>query len=607
MDLNTIKLNTIELQSWLAPNEKVKNHCKEILYWEIFDKNIKNFFSIENKKNAFWENFKEYNSIFIKDIDWKDKEIKIQSIINWWMWTNVSSSNLVEAMNNIWFWWHLSSIWIWFYYYEELEKNFHQKDYKEIKNIIEKDFENIFLISLWLNENFIKKHFFECDDLWKTQKNKWFNAVSGKANIMRKMDLIALYQIVKDLKSNWNIVWLNSMYKTSSYIAMQKLASIIWIDYITTAAWNPETNPKIFLQDFYEETKKEGLKLKIPAYWLLISSSRILKDMDYDYYIFEEWKTAWWHIIRVWKTDKFNDFQKLKTKLNNAWKENTPIYAAWWIYSNEKIKEVFELWYDWIQLWTSLAVSEEAVNWKWENFKNRLISWNHLWENTKIDEINNKSVEKVEKRLNNLINIYNKKIIKFLDEKNIENIELEKIKNYLYKIIYSDFFDEEIKEEDLTDKEIKIIEEIKNFIITSYNWKEEKIYKVFRNYGNAKKFLKELEKFRNENNKNPSHLIFDSTVGFPWRTRITAKIDKVFSSKLESTWCISCLTDCILANRWEVKNEKWSTFCIYDWLDQVDKDKENIAFSWLSSTAYSKIRSVNDIMAFFIWSYIKRD
>lgn len=159
IDFPQIKTNTVELERGLYPNWKIPDFCDNIISWEEFD-NSKDFFSLENKKNAFWDNYKEENII---EIPWnlQKKEIKIPSIIIWGMWTNVSSASLNQAVNEIWFSSHLSSIWIWIYYFYENYKKYFKADFtwnKSLENIVINEFDNIFKNELWLKEEFIKKH-----------------------------------------------------------------------------------------------------------------------------------------------------------------------------------------------------------------------------------------------------------------------------------------------------------------------------------------------------------------------------------------------------------------------------------------------------------------
>lgn len=612
-DFPSIKTNTIELETWLYPNWKVEDFCKIRIPWEEFDED-KDFFSEENKKKVFWDNYKSEN-IIETNIDWKNNKVKIPSIIIWWMWTNVSSASLIEGMNKLWFAWHLSSIWIWFYYfYEKYRELFSDKFTwsNDLNNIINNEFDSIFKDELWLSEKFIKKHFFECEELWfeinedwKKLKNIGFNWELWKEKIMRMMDLIAIYKNIKNLKNAWNTVGINCMYKTSSYIAALKISIISWIDYITTAAWNPEINPKEFLKDFFKDFTNLWKDFDLPAFWLLVSSwnKRIFKDLDYDYYIFEEWEKAWWHIIRL--GNKYDELEKIKLLFEKSWKKMPPVYAAWWVSTNKEIKEAFDAWFSWVQIWTLWAVSSEACDFNWKEFKESLIWWNHLWENREIDEKFFEEVKKVKNAFEKIVLDFNTQILHIL-ELNKESPEIKKLKDYLFKIIYNDFFDEEIQNfEELPEMEKDYYNKIKEFFYTKYDWNIQEITKMFRNLWNSKKFLKEFDKFVEENGKLPTHLVFDSSVWFPWRTKIVHKLYEVIAWKIKSNWCVNCLTDCILAWRWNIRESRWSTFCISDRLNYLNKEK-HLSFSWKSTVPYNEIRPIKDIMAYLMWTYIER-
>jgi len=609
-----IKLNTIELEKWQNPYWNIEDYTNEVKDWNIFDEEEKDFFSLENIKESFWKNYKD-TILKIKQPNWEEKEIKISWIINWWMWTNVSSRDMVQAMNDIWFWGHLSSIWIGFYYFEDNFEGFYDKKNKEQNLIVEEEFTKIFENELWLTKDFLNKHFFVCNELvkdWEEQKrNTGFNWELWNEKYTRMMDLIAIYREVKNLKNKWNTVWLNAMYKTSSYIATLKIASLCWIDYVTTAAWNPDKNPKEFLKEFYSDLEEENIGYEIPAYWLLISMDRAVKDFDYDYYIFEDWHKAGGHVIKMKWTDKYKQLPKIKARFEKAWKRVPPIFAAWWVDSNKEVKKALELWFDWIQIGTSVAVSEEAVNWKWDIFKKRLIAWNHLWpkteEDIKYEEFIDNEYDKFKKQIkksNRLILKYLNKNLKESDEDfEITSEKINLLKDYIFKIIYKDFYNEEVEE--LNEEEQKMYNLVNQFLQEKFNWDLDEINKMIRNYGNSMKFVKEFDEFLN-NNDTPTHLVFDSTVGFPWRTKIFKWIIDIVAWKIKSSKCVNCLTDCILANRWPSKEDKSSTFCIYDWLDQTNNNKPNIAFSGLSTVPYSDIRPIKDIMAYYMWTYIKR-
>lgn len=612
IDFWRIKLNTVELEEGLYPNWKVEDFCKEKVSWEELDKNL-DFFSEENRKKAFWDNYKPNNEIEITEDDLSFKKVNIPTIINWWMWTNVSSASLVEAMNKLGFWWHLSSIWIWFYHYYESHKelfkqNFNFDDW--LSDVVQKDFDNLFKEELWLSEEFIENHFFVCDELSDeknpNKKNKWFNWQLWKERISRMMDLVAVFRQTMDLKSRWNNIWINCMYKTTSYISSLKIAALCQIDYVTTAAWNPTKNPKIILNDFKKDLESQWKTCSIPAMWLLVSSNKIINDFDYDYYIFEEWEKAWWHILRMW--DKFKELLKIKEKFKKAWKEIPPIYAAWWVSTNKEIKEALEAWFDWVQLWTLTAVSEEACNWEWKEFKERLIWWNHLWVDTDIDTKFNEWIEEAITGFLDLIEWFNIQILSVLElsDTEQENMKVSRVRDYLFKIIYNDFFDQEIKTlEELSEKEQGYYNKIKNFFVEKYQGSLEKISKVFRDLWNAKKFMKEFDKYIEENWKFPNMLVFDSTAWFPGRTKIIPNMYEIIAWNIKPTWCVGCLTDCICAWRWNVREDRWSKFCIYNWLNYLNPDN-NIAFTWRSTVPYAEIRPLKDIAAYLMWTYVER-
>lgn len=383
------------------------------------------------------------------------------------------------------------------------------------------------------------------------------------------------------------------------------------MDYVTTAAWNPTENPKIFLKDFLDELIKQGKNVLLPAFWLLVSSAdkRIFKDFDYDYYVFEEWAKAWWHIIRMW--DKFDAIKKIKKMFEDKWQAIPPIYAAGWVSTNKEIKEAIDAWFDWIQIWTLAAVSKESAGWDWEQFKKRLIWWNHLWENSQIDEEYFKEIAESKSNIEWVVKNFNSRVLSYLSQENKaeyteESPEVIRMMNYLYKIVYNDYFDEEIKDfESLSQEEQKFYTQLKTFLSQSYNWDITKINKVLKNYGNAKKFLKEFDTYNKSNAEVPTHVVFDSTVWFPGRMKITKNLYEIIAWEVNSTWCTACLTDCILANRWSVRGDRWSTFCIRDRLNYLNPDR-NIPFSWRSTVPYDEIRPIKDIMAYLMWAYVKR-
>lgn len=609
-DFSKIKLNTIELEKGLYPNWKIEDFCDTIVSWEEFDNNPE-FFSEKNKKEAFWDNYKSVNEIEITETDWSKSTRKIPSIIAWWMWTNVSSASLVEWMNKLWFWWHLSSIGIGFYYYQKKYPELFTENFtwvNELKEIVKKDFDIVFKECLWLEDEFIKKHFFVCNDLWESEKNIGFNWELWLEKLVRMMDLVSIYHEVIDLYEKGNNVWINCMYKTSSYIAALKISMLCWMDYITTAAWNPEVNPKKFLKSFLQDLKKEWREVELPAFWLLVSSWRkqVFSDLDYDYYTFEEWALAWGHIIRMW--DKFEWLKKIRELFEKAGKKIPPIYAAAWTSTNKDIREAFDAWFDWVQIWTLPAVSQEACNGEWDEFKERLIWWNHIWENTEIDEKFFAWVDEVKWNFEKIVEDFNAELLSILEQKEStwESPEIKRVRDYLYKVVYNAFFQEEIKSlDELSVEEQEYYNTIKEFFFTKYEWDMKKINKVFRNAWNAMKFLQEFEKFVSEKWEKPTHMVFDSTVWFPWRTKIAWNIHEVVAWEVKSNWCINCLTDCILAWRWSVREDRGSTFCIYNRLNYLNPDKD-ISFSWRSTVPYSEIRPIKDIMAYLMWTYVDR-
>lgn len=609
------KLNTCELEIWLDPYGKISDYCHTTISWDDFDKD-ENFFSLENKKKAFWENYKDNNILKVEQPDWRIEEIPMWTIINGGMWTGISSSDMVSGMNKIWFSWHLSSVWIGNYYFNELIPGFDKLKKSKQKDIVTDEFDKIFKKELKLSDEFIQKHFFECHDLWAQGKNKWFNCeLPGKAMLFRMKDLIGIYRDATKLKKEWNNVWINCMYKTSSYIASLKIATLAWVDYITTAAWNPEKNPKEFLGWFFSDLDNIWIKYRVPAFWLLISSgnSRIVKDLDYAYYTFEEWDKAWGHIIRMW--DKYEELEKIKKIFEKANKKMPPVYAAGWVYSGAEIKKALEVWFSWVQIWTTLAVSEEAINGKWKEFKETLISGNHLWPVAKIDEIAFNSAIITEKKVKQFERIYRKKVLRYLEKEapkahiefNEQDIEI--IKNHFYKVIYNNFFNKEfIREEwEYTFDQMALYNLIEVFIVQKTAWNQQKMFDILKSYWNSLKAIEEFKKFYEENqNSVPTHIVFDSTVGFPGRARLTPEMYKIALWKVESSGCVNCLTDCILAWRADVKPARWSNFCIVNWLDQIKEKNQTLKFSGRSTVPYSEIRPLKDAMAYFMGYYVER-
>ncbi|NDK08617.1 hypothetical protein EOM39_05255 [Candidatus Gracilibacteria bacterium] len=612
IDFGRIKLNTVELEEGLYPNGKVEDFCKEKVSGEELDKNP-DFFSEENRKKAFGDNYKSNNEIEITEEDGSTKKVNIPTIINGGMGTNVSSASLVEAMNKLGFGGHLSSIGIGFYHYYESHKELFKENFNfddGLCEIVQKDFDKLFKEELGLSEEFIENHFFICDELSDeknpNKKNKGFNGQLGKERISRMMDLVAVYRQTMDLKSRGNSVGINCMYKTTSYLSSLKIAALCGIDYVTTAAGNPTMNPKVILKKFKSDLDAEGKKCSVPAIGLLVSSNKIINDFDYDYYIFEEGEKAGGHILRM--GDKFKELEKIKDKFKKAGKEIPPIYAAGGVSTNKEIKEALDAGFDGVQLGTLPAVSEEACNGDGKEFKERLIGGNHLGKDTDIDIKFNEGVEKTITGFLELLEGFNSQILSVLDlsENEQESIEVSRVRDYLFKIIYNDFFDQEIKTlEELSEKEQGYYNKIKNFFVEKYQGSLEKISKVFRDLGNAKKFMKEFDKYIEENGKFPNMLVFDSTAGFPGRTKIIPNMYEIIAGNIKPTGCVGCLTDCICAGRGNVREDRGSKFCIYNWLNYLNPDN-NIAFTGRSTVPYAEIRPLKDIAAYLMGTYVER-
>ncbi|MFA5917405.1 MAG: hypothetical protein WC850_04190 [Candidatus Gracilibacteria bacterium] len=609
-----IKLNTIEFENGLNPNGKIEDFCDITIDGKVLDRNIEDFFSIQSKKIAFGKKYKDNNQIETTNSDGKITKKNIPTIINGGMGKNVSSPSLVEGMNEIGFGGHISSIDVGFFYYYKKYPDLFNEDFtwkSELKEKVKKDFDELFKGELGLSDEFINKHFFVCDDLGENDKNEGFNGELGNEKIARMMDLIVIYKETTRLKKEGNNVGINCMYKTSSYIASLKISILAGMDYITTAAGNPTMNPKEFLKEFFDDLKESNKEFSLPAFGLLVSGgrSKVFTDFDYDYYTFEQGDKAGGHIIRM--GDKFEELEKIKGLFEKKGKVMPPIYAAGGVSTNKEIKEAFEAGFSGIQIGTIPAVSEEACDGDGEVFKKRLIGGNHLGEETDLDREFFAEGEDVLKKFEKIIEKYNGLILRNLSKETgidykEETPEIANVRDYLYKIIYNDFFDEEIKNlEDLSEEELKNYNQIKAFIFTSKNGDIKKINKVLRNYGNAKKFVKEFNKFKEENDSSPTHIVFDSTVGFPGRMKIMENIHEVIAGEVKSNGCINCLTDCILAGRGNIREDRGSTFCIKDRLNYLNPDK-NIAFSGRSTVPYPEIRPIMDGMAYLMGTYVKR-
>ncbi len=610
------KLNTIEFNTWNNSEKSFEEIFPNwVVTWEYLDENMIEFFCEENLKTAFWEKYKQYNEIETTDLRWNKFVIKMPSIVWWWMWIDISSFSLVSVLNEAWFSGHTSSIWVGFHNYQSKYPQLFKKGYvwrKELDEIVEKDFYKKFWEELWFDEEFIDKHFFKCNDIKENEVWKWFNIRNWKWKILRMMDLVTIFEKWSEAKKRWEIIGQNLMLKTSSYLAALKVSILAWYDYLSTSAWIPSVNPKVFLQDFFQDLKDAGYNIRIPAFWLVTATTMGL-DTDYDYYVYEEWKQAWWHTVD-WKwLERFKkDFDKKFVNL-----PNTPLlYAAWSVSTNEELKKIFDIWYNWSQNATVFIPTDEAINGEWEWFKKAIIAWNHFWEDTELDRKYYEWVEKTKEKFERFIKLYNRKLIKYLNEKwgilDEETPEIAIVRDYLYKIIYNDFFDNEVKSfEDLNDKEKEYYNLLKDFISDKFGWDIEKINMVLRRYWNAKKFVKEFDKFQEKNLTLPTHVRFDSTVWYKASARVKESMVRIILSIGEIKQCVECLTWCLLWKRWNVNSEDASKFCIKDELNPVLEEEHNpdwewIVFSWRSRCFYPEIRPTRDILAGMMGYYVER-
>ena len=427
-------LNTFIFETWLNSWDSLDIICPKKINWSDLDKKwyFESEFSIDNRIDAWWENYKENNVIYTQRLNWTKDQINLPSIWWGWMWMDVSSLSLLEAAsirNFSWTWFsvtsHLSSIWMWAFRWDDLfENNWEWFDKYELQ--ITKDFYKLFFLELWLTRKQIVSHFLRCDENLKLDAS--FQPINKYWKLFLMKDLIALYNDIKSAKEKWLFVPVNHMYKSTWYVASIKVAALAWADAITTWAWIPKdennnlVRPKDIISDFFKDIWKTNIR--ISAFWLIVSMTSPYAPW-YDYYIDEDPRNAWWH---QWATEGMLKFKK------RVWKEsvlkslrkregiddNTPIYAGWWIWSSHEIKDMFNMWFNWVQLWTNFAVSEEARNCEWEDFKKALISWNHYWKETEIDEIAKNAIKKLEENIKKEIEIFRKKFEDILQIKKIE-------------------------------------------------------------------------------------------------------------------------------------------------------------------------------------------
>lgn len=571
------------------------------------------------------------------------------------MWIDIWSLSLLEAASlksSTWKWYymssHLSSIWIGdFRWYDLFDDNW--KWFERYWDKIEKEFYDLFEIELWLTREQIEKHFLKNDenlnlehdnfkiDLNKSLKERKtfldssFQPTNKAWRIFLMKDLVALYHDVKSAKNMWLFVPINHMYKSTSYVASIKVAALAWADAITTWAWIPRTwykdkdndfvQPRDIILDFFKSIWKENYK--IPAFWLIVSMTMAYAPW-YDYYIDEDPRNAWWHQWayesmlpyekRVWKENVLTSLRK------REWiNEDTPIYAAGWINSASDIKELFDMWFDWIQLWTNFAVSKEARWWEWEDFKKALISWNHFWKETKIDEIAINSFKKLKSNIDKEIEKYRLKFeeILWLGENKVFNwwfhwFVIFKFREVIdvINLIESKIFKKTDWICKLSTKNHEIIYNLmSDLLYKKYNWNLEKLRKDLRVYWNLLKAFEEFKKFESSKTL-PTHLLFDSVVWFIWRLRIEWGEHRLLNETImKSITCVQCVTHCLLRNIWWVAQEKWSKFCISDSLRIWDRDPNKtliLNFSWRTTCFYPEIRPIKDIIMTYAWVEVVR-
>jgi len=621
-------LNTFTFETWLNHWKSLDKICHRKIHWSEIDKKwwFDSEFSIKNRIEAWWENYKENNIVFTQWIDWDINQVNLPSIWWGWMWIDISSLSLLNATSirtSNWLWFcvssHLSSIWMWSFVSPNLFEN-NWEWFEKYWKIIEKEFYELFEEKLWLTKENIEQHFLKTDSY--SELDSSFQPSNKNWEIFLMKDLIALYNNVSIAKEKWLFVSINHMYKSTWYLASIKVATLAWADAITTWAWIPRNknnefvNPKDIVIDFWESIWI--IESKVPAFWLIVSLTMAYAPW-YDYYIDEDPRNAWWHQWafesmlkfkkRVWKESVLKSLRK-REGIN----ENVPIYAAWWIQSAADIKELFDMWFDWVQLWTNFAVSKEARNWEWENFKESLISWNHYWKETEIDEIAKKTITELKKNLEWEVKIFRKKFVDILQineiideqESDLWFLNWDKIISELEtEIFWRDFWPQ--NELVLTDKVMYNM--ISKKLYKKYNWNIEDLRKDLRLYWNLLKAVKEFEKFANLE-EIPTHLLFDSVVWFIGRLRINGWEYRLLNGTvLKSIKCVQCVTSCLLRDRWVSKN-KWSHFCISDSLRIWNRDSDKsliLNFSWKTTCFYSEIRPIKDILLAYMWTEVIRD
>lgn len=644
----TKPLNTFRLETWTQPFQNKEDFFTK---WTIEESKLSDSdFSFEKKQESWWKNYKDIE-LQTTNLDWTTRQIVIPWMVIWWMWTWVSSSSLIEAASKVWVWWHLSSIGIWWSYDDPSVYQWWDK-FEKAYNQVENEFNSLFKDQLWLTDNQINKHLFECKE-W-LDENFWLTTDNQKEKMFRMKDLLAIYREAQDLKSKWINFGINAMYKTTSYVAVLKVATLAWIDYITTAAWNPNIHPRKIVTDFLQDTWKTDIQ--IPAFWLIVSIVRTV-DTNYDYYIIEDPRFAWWHL---WATDSMLERipkkvwkeENLTTLRAKVWPDK-PIIVAWWFNSAESIKTILDWWLaNWIQIWTLAAVSEEAVNWWWKDFKERLISWNHIWPREEIDSIAEEEYRLVKENLYKAIWETRERLFNIAPEQ-LSDPKTLKVLKHIHKIIFQNFdkwtiwnlelWDDSIDSLEWEDK--KLFNQVWWFLSNKFDdiWNEGQnsvlrwlrktwnkikllvwienqnkryIDEIFRRYWNMLKLAKQFNEY-DEKWIIPTHIVFDSVVWFDARQRLWRNDWKLCWEVINTRTCIWCLNSCLLAWRWKKDANDdvlvpsladATAFCIVDWLEQWNtRRKLPIKFSWTTTVPYPDIRPFEHILAAMMWYEITKE
>ena len=670
-------LNTFKLETWKNHWKPLSEICPDQISWEEIDTAEwrAKVFSLENRKKAWWENYNETNELTTKRLNWKEDKKHIPWFIVWWMWVLITWKELQEATaleaenNETTQKWeekkyfmssNLSTILIG----ASREPNLLENDWEWFQkywHIVEKKFYDLFEWELWLTREQINEHFLKTDDnlnldpenfqidlsIPRKDKNLFLDSsfqTKWKHWTLKLMkDLYYLYHDVKSSKDKWIPCLINDMYKSTWYVASLKVAALAWVDAITTGAWIPTTwhldlnidvNPKDIVSDFY--TSIWGEDLKMPAFWLIVSITMVFAP-GYDYYIDEDPRDAGWH---QWATENMLAYEKRVWKVavlkslrkRELIKEGTPIYAGGWIGCATDVKEVLDMWFDWVRVWTTFAVSEQAVDWEWEDFKKALISWNHYWEETEIDEITKNAVKELRDNIDKELIIFRKKFEEILwvsvnnttvnymdfieydtDSKfgldSIIKLSVDEVKEVINIFENEIFKKEKLNYAPLSEEQINLYDYLSEKLYEKYGWDVAKLKDELMEYWNLQKAFSEFEKF-DKLWEMPTHLLIDSVVWFIWRIRIEWWEHRLLNwTIMKAIICVECITKCILRNVWWIPRNKWSKFCIKNSLLIETRNKSNdliVNFSWRTTCFYPEIRPAIDIAAAFVWTEVVR-